>query len=291
MFNIKTILRAPHDEDENEGTGDSPFEGEEEELEEELEETEKEESEDEEESEENEDEESEEEEESENEEEESEPQDQSALIETIAKSVAAGMKSATPEARQPELTQEQTDKLLNRYLANEDALRAMGIAEPTSENVQAFQTIIDNVAKHSNTVAKVMLQAEMAKLQPQLAAVQSTLGEVETEKIRNKFFDSYKELKPYEKIVKAVSQTIDEKKAASMTLEEGMKFVAKETRRILKDSGITLKKQSTNGANANHSAERRVPAMAGLSGSGRSSTGGNKKDKNNPDADIYKGWG
>jgi hypothetical protein len=214
-------------------------------------------------------------------------------IQKIALAVAQGMRAVQQPAQQPQrqLSPQEINKLLNKFEVNADVLRGLGFSEATPEQIAGFQAFADNIVRNSTTVANLAIQAQLEKMQGTLSPVMSYVQEAQTREMRNSFFSQHKDLEKYEVIVKSVADTINPRNSdgSEKALAVAMKEVADATRKILKESGITL---DAAGQEANRSAapSTAVPKIQQLAGAGRSSSGGQAGKNNNPDADIYSKW-
>jgi len=232
--------------------------------------------------------------------------DDTDQIERIARAVATGMHQRQPAVQQQEkpLSEAEIKKLLNVYEIDNDTLKEMLNLDKDTEvspvQLKAAQRMVASIVKNATTVSNATATAVMRKLEARLAAYDEFIAKQTQEQAHTKFYSKFAELKPYDRIVGAVATNLADTDPnwANYTFEQGAKLVAKDVRRILKDSGIKISKPVV-GEDANLRAEptvrvNGVPTMAALAGSGRSSTTGQRGKSNSVDEDVYgpgnTGW-
>lgn len=192
--------------------------------------------------------------------------------------------------QQPQLSPEEFDRLTNRFKVSADLLRKIGFEEPTEDMVKGFQEIVDNSARHGFTMAATVLRGQVEAIKQELLnqvqPLQAYYQAQQAKQVEETFYSQNADLANHKEIVRVVAQAALKALPQDVDHVTAMKFVAEETRKILKSSGISVNTAPASGA-ANPSApvNNGVPKMNTVHTGGRSQTPSN--NSYNPDADIY----
>lgn len=191
----------------------------------------------------------------------------------ILSTVVGSREGARQEEKEPELTKEQVEKLLNVYKVDEKTLVDM-LGEDRKVGATTLQKVIDAVVLQANTMADARIQQVLNKLhEERLAPLERFYQEAQANRETESFYTKNPELKPYEFVVDGVSAKLD---AANFkgSKEQFLAEIARTSHEVLKAMGVTVKK-GANGNNANRVSSGGGSRMSSLStGSGQRSAGG-----------------
>lgn len=198
----------------------------------------------------------------------------------------------------PQLTPEQIKKLLNPVEITADTLKSLGIAEPTEDQIKAYQAFTGMITKHMISVMNLREENLMRKITEYATPMERFYQEQAAQRERDSFYKEFPKLQKFDKFVKFAATQVKptDERGREKSLAQVRKEVATYTKNLLKDAGVDLdasgdEEENDNGSNTTHGApESRgsgVPRMSSMQTGGRS--GGTNKGGggNNPDADIY----
>jgi hypothetical protein len=224
--------------------------------------------------------------------------DDSAERLAVALETAIARASGKQDSGKPQLTPEQIKKLLNPIEITPEVLKGLGIAEPTEEQVKAYQAFTGMITKHMVSVMNLREENLMRKITEYATPMERFYQEQAAQRERDSFYKEFPKLQKFDKFVKFAATQVKptDERGREKTLAQVRKEVANYTKNLLKDAGVDLdasgdEEDNDNGSNTTHGApESRgsgVPRMSSMQTGGRS--GGTNKGGggNNPDADIY----
>lgn len=213
------------------------------------------------------------------------------------------MRASQPKPKEPEMTQEQLEKLLNPVrVTREDMAELFGIEDPTTisdKRLAKLQTLLGATVKNSTSLTNVMLEQRMRNLMNEAAPMQKFYQEQAEVQQRKMFFDAHPKLEKFPKFVQFAATQVSPTKAdgTEKSVAEAMTDIAAIVKDMLKETGVDIDAAEldedgqpiSQPAVANlRTGASSVPKMASLQSSGRGAAGGKPAGKsNNPDADIY----
>jgi hypothetical protein len=175
-----------------------------------------------------------------------------------------------------------------------EKLSAVGFEDPTDEQVNALQTILQDGVTNSVRVAQLAIEQALGPIRNQMEVMGHYVSSQQEADAVEGFYSQQEDLKPYSRFVDMVSKEVasDAEWVRGKSYDDVVKRISTDTRALLKEAGIKITGQTEN-ARANLSADSKggsgVPAMQTLGGSGRSSGrgSGGGNGQVDPDADIY----
>lgn len=198
----------------------------------------------------------------------------------------------------PQLTPEQIKKLLNPVEITPEVLKGLGIAEPTEDQIKAYQAFTGMITKHMISVMNLREENLMRKITEYATPMERFYQEQAAQRERDSFYKEFPKLQKFDKFVKFAATQVKptDERGREKSLAQVRKEVANYTKNLLKDAGVDLdasgdEEDNDNGSNTTHGAPGSrgsgVPRMSSMQTGGRS--GGTNKGGggNNPDADIY----
>lgn len=217
------------------------------------------------------------------------------LLAAADRIVERRMAAAQPRQKDPELTQEQLDKLLNPVrVSREDMAEIFGIEDPATisdKRLQKMQALLNATVKNSTSMAHLMQEQRMRKLMEDAGPMQSFYQEQQAQAQKTNFFKAHPKLEKFPKFVAFAASQVQARNAdgSEKTVKTVIDEVASFVKDLLKESNIDLDADDNSDATVTTQATggSKVPTMASMQTPGRSGGGTKKGGSNNPDADIY----
>lgn len=211
-------------------------------------------------------------------------------IAEIAAKVTSASRRAEPK-EEKQLSPAELKQLLNPVEVTKETLQMFGIAEPTDQQVKAYQMFADMISKHNSSMLNLALEHRSRQFEGVLKPLNEYVTKAQQERYMNGFYEANPALKKFEKLVRVAASRVSPTRAdgGELSMDEAYKAVADETKTLLKEFNIDVDSAGGDETEANLSAGgSAVPKMASLAGAGRSLGGSGSKGKtNNPDASIY----
>lgn len=155
---------------------------------------------------------------------------------------AKTLAQAIREANQPAPagpSDEEVAKQLGIVNFTPETYKAAFGVDATPEQVKAFNDYGQGIAKQAVTIANILFDRKFTELQSSLAPYTQVIQQQEANRIKGEFFKSNADLAGYEELVTQQYQLAKASGRKFATLEEAGKFVADQTRSVLKSLGIT----------------------------------------------------
>jgi len=145
------------------------------------------------------------------------------------------------------------------------------------------------IAKQAVTIAKVLFDRELKEFRDSMAPYTQVVQQQEASRIKSEFFKTHADLAGYEELVTQQYQLAKSSGRKFNTLDEASKFIADQTRSVLKGLGITPTAPSvTNGSTPSGKSVPQTRTMTPLSTGGKSS---GSPSANQPKTIIEQVWG
>jgi hypothetical protein len=198
----------------------------------------------------------------------------------------AAHRVVNPPKQEPRMTDEDVDKALAVYKVSEDFLKNAGFAEPTPQQVTAFQQFADGVSRHAITVAQHLVDQKVsdaaAQFTTQVQPVIQAYHQLRMTGMVNDFYDRHADLKDYQPFVNVAAQhVLQDARYRGLPIAQRASAVAQLSRQMLKNAGVQTQQPVTTRASG------RVPKMPSLSAPGRGPAV-NKSTQGADEFDIYR---
>src|ERR1043165_1990693 len=147
----------------------------------------------------------------------------------ILREAGLGAPTAQPSAAavaEPQITQEQFDKMFNVFKADETLVKRL-TSEVPAERIQAITDLRDGLIKQAMTMAEYRVKQHLDHLvSERIIPIQSYVSERQAADFHSEFYEKNPDLKPYELIVDAVSTKLTQKGFTAATRDEVIKRFA-----------------------------------------------------------------
>jgi hypothetical protein len=183
------------------------------------------------------------------------------LIQTAAQ--AGAQVAGQQPAAQPQqtLTPEEIDRATNAFRPTQDHIAAL--LEGGENSVKAMQQIVEGAVKHATTISWLQSQMIQRQMQERIDPVMNYYSEVQTEKLRNSFFEQFPDLKQHTKLLAAVKASLDQEGAFNdRNTQDGFNLIASRAKEVLAATGAG---NANGGGGAAPAAQNPPSQMASLS--------------------------
>lgn len=192
-------------------------------------------------------------------------QDPTAIATSVAEAVKRVMEQQQPAAQQPAptLSQAEIAQKLGVFTATADDYEAAFGVKPTSATqLDAYNRHLQGVAKQAVAISQILTQRQFEAVQQQITPAVAAARQAEAERHKTTFFTANADLKAYEPLVqKAYESALARVRSGELRFkapEEAYKFVAEETRAMLKAVGITPTAPGTGGVSTTKQSTTKV---------------------------------
>lgn len=118
------------------------------------------------------------------------------------------VKSVAPPPPAPAApTEEEIDRTFNVFRVSEDQLKQMGVENPTAEQIQFYNNIVQGTARQAVTLAAFAMQQEMKRLEGLLQPLQQYYQQQAIDAARNRFYTRYPNLRDMEPVLVAIKDS------------------------------------------------------------------------------------
>lgn len=194
------------------------------------------------------------------------PQKYELTEEVLAKLAQNIATASRPPEQQPQMTQEEFDKMFNIYRPNEELL-ARVLGEDKAQAVQAVQEMLHGAARQATTIASHLVQNEVQQLRQLIAPALAIAEEKQMEAMKVEFFEQYKDLKGMEPILVLIRDQFKGQGRTFKTKEEAFKAVAEEARKQIEAiPGLKAASVASAAAGSQQQTQGQASKMPGLSG-------------------------
>lgn len=185
--------------------------------------------------------------------------------------LAATLQPAAPQQAQPQLSQDEVNRLLNVYNVDETALTELGL--PTTA-LTRFNAILEAKVKQAITAATLHTEMVRRQIAQQLEPMHALVRQQQMAQARQEFFTSNTDLVGKEQLVEAVYAKLESEGWRPKDKAEAFKIVADQSRQLLKALLGQGNGQGTGQTAAAPSGGSRAPVtlMAGQTGKAASAT-------------------
>lgn len=159
---------------------------------------------------------------------------QQPVVQMTPEMLAQMMRSAQPQQQQPQEPQFNEQEFRQKYnifdFSAQHYQEIFGVAPDSPERVQAFNSILQGIAKQSVTLAQALAQSEIEKrfaaMNEQFAPIQQRYKEQVEEQYKQDFFKSYPHLQGREPMLKEIISAAIARGIKFNSPQEAMKYVA-----------------------------------------------------------------
>lgn len=114
--------------------------------------------------------------------------DQATLQQLVSQ---VGQAPAGQQQQQPQPTEEELNQLLNIFKVDAAALQAMGIENPTEQQVAFYNNVVQGTAKQAVTLASYGFAHELNQLKAQYAPIVDFFRQQQMEAMKDRFFQKF----------------------------------------------------------------------------------------------------
>lgn len=163
----------------------------------------------------------------------------------------AGIGQQAAPQQQPQLSQADLDKLMNRFNPDETLLIRLFDSGDRKTQLAALNDLVRGVVRESTTVANHSLQYHTQQLKGEFAPALQEVSNIQRDRLYDKFYKANPALKGHDKIVKTVMQGLAQSSPNVETEEELFKLLADATASTIKeiDPKFTLDAQTSPASN------------------------------------------
>jgi len=209
------------------------------------------------------------------------PQQAVSLTPESIKSLVESMRLA-PTVQQPvpqpqqQLSQDEINRMLAVFNADRRHIERLGLKyedpQANEEAVTALNEILDGKTRQAVTMASLVVENLKRQMLQELTPIREFVAAERERKLREEFFNEYKDLEEFTPLVEAVYTQLQNNKVNFSSKEEAFKTVADQARQLL--AKIQPGQGGTSGVSTS-TAPRRMPTVTtgGRGGAGGAGSG------------------
>lgn len=158
----------------------------------------------------------------------------------LAELVTAGVRAAQPAPAPTPISDADMVKQLGIFTATPEIFEAIyGLKAEKPEQVRALNDAFQGVARQAVTISKLLHSQEIDKLRAEFSPYMNLIRESEASRQQELFYKEHTDLTGYDPIVRKVFAATMAGGQKFASVAEARKFVAEQSRELLKSAGVT----------------------------------------------------